>query len=419
MALRDMFAPFRSRNFRLFWFGQAVSLTGSWCTQTAVNWLVNVITGSLVLQGWFVFIQQIPNFLFAPFAGVLADRVDRMRFLIVAQVCGMIASCALASYAWWDGSSMRMLAALCLARGLVSAIEVPARQVMILRFVEEPSWLARAIALNSSLFNLARFVGPALAGWIYENGERFSGPARAGAFVCFALDALSFIPVIGALLSMRLSPEPPRAAARAHPLRELADGLRYAKSSAACRLLIPAAAALSLFGLSYSVMLPRLASAVYKGNAATYGALLASVAVGSLCGALGLAARRDTAGLERRIALGALVLSAGLAGMAFLPRMPVAFCFLALAGYGGVTAMAGTNTLLQHTVEESFRGRVIGLFHMSFSGMLPFGGLLAGYLSEHFGACAGLAFAAVASAAVGLRVAFGARSGPTHSARRG
>lgn len=408
MALRDILAPFRARNFRLFWFGQAVSLTGSWCTQTAVNWVVHVITGSLVMQGWFTFLQQIPNFLLAPFAGVVADRVDRMRFLLVAQVAGLLTSCALSAYAWFDGASVRTLALLCLARGLVSAIEVPARQVMIVRFIGDASLLARAIALNSSLFNLARFVGPALAGWIYQNGESLPGPARAGAFVCFALDALSFIPVIGALLAMRLPPEPARTAPRQHPLRELAAGVRYARANPTCRLLIPSAAALSLFGLSYAVMLPRLASEVYKGNAATYGALLSAVAVGSLIAALALAARRDTVGLERHIALGGACLGAGLAGMAFLPPLHVSWFFLALAGYGGVSAMASTNTLLQYTVDEAFRGRVVGLFHMSFSGMLPFGGLLAGYLAGHFGARVGLGFAAGASALIALRVARGA-----------
>lgn len=357
MALRDILAPFRARNFRLFWFGQAVSLTGSWCTQTAVNWVVHVITGSLVMQGWFTFLQQIPNFLLAPFAGVVADRVDRMRFLLVAQVAGLLTSCALSAYAWFDGASVRTLALLCLARGLVSAIEVPARQVMIVRFIGDASLLARAIALNSSLFNLARFVGPALAGWIYQNGESLPGPARA---------------------------------------------------NPTCRLLIPSAAALSLFGLSYAVMLPRLASEVYKGNAATYGALLSAVAVGSLIAALALAARRDTVGLERHIALGGACLGAGLAGMAFLPPLHVSWFFLALAGYGGVSAMASTNTLLQYTVDEAFRGRVVGLFHMSFSGMLPFGGLLAGYLAGHFGARVGLGFAAGASALIALRVARGA-----------
>ncbi len=402
--LPDMLAPFRARNFRLFWFGQAFSLTGSWCTQTAVNWLVYAITGSLVAQGWFSFLQQIPNFLFAPFAGVLADRVDRMRFLLVAQMAGLVSSCALACYAWFDGVSVGMLGALCLARGLVSSIEVPARQVMIVRFVENPALLARAIALNSSLFNLARFVGPAMAGWIYVNGERLSGPAAAGAFVCFALDALSFIPVIGALLAMRLAPEPERQVGKEPPLRELADGLRYARGNRTCRLLIPAAAALSLFGLSYAVLLPRLAREEYAGDASTYGALLSAVSVGSFVAALSLAARRDTRGLERRIALGAACLGAGLAGMSWLPPMHVAWFFLALSGYGGVSAMAGTNTLLQHTVDEAYRGRVIGLFHMSFSGMLPFGGLLAGYLAAHFGVRVGLLFAAAASLGVAWRV---------------
>ncbi len=402
--MREMLAPFRARNYRLFWFGQAVSLTGGWLTQTAVNWLVFSLSGSVVVQGWISFIQQVPTTFLAPFAGVWADRTDRRKFLVAAQVAGMAASCGLAGYAWFDGKTLPWLGVFCLVRGVVSAVEVPARQVMVIRFVEDPGLLGRAIALNSTLFNLTRSAGPALAGWLYVRGEALTGPAAGGAFLCFAADALSFVPVLCMLVKMRLAREPVSTVAKAHPLRELAEGVRYAGSHPVTRTLLPAMGALSLFGLSYNVLLPRLARVEFAGDSRTYGGLLAAMAFGAFVAAIALAARTSTRGLSRRIALGALCLAVALAGLSFIPVKPVAWALLALAGFGGVMAMAGTNTLLQTEVEERFRGRVIGLFHMSFAGMLPFGALLAGTLADYAGLTAALGLAAFVSALVAWRV---------------
>lgn len=403
-------APFRARNFLKFWVGQAVSLTGSWLTATAVNWHVYALTHSVVAQGWMSFTQQSPTTLLAPFAGVLADRVDRKKFLLGAQCAGMAASAGLTLFAVFDGSSLLVLGALCLARGVVSAAEVPARQVMVIRFVEDPALLSRAIALNSTLFNLTRFVGPAMAGWLYVRGESISGLAAGGAALCFFLDTLSFIPVIALIRGMRLPSEPgPESAARRHPLRELQEGVAYARSHEESRLLLPAMAALSLFGLSYSVLLPRLSAEEYAGDARTYGAFLAAMACGSLVAAVTLALVRDMRRLRARIATGALLLGVSLATLSFMPPRPWVYLVLACAGAGGVTAMAGTNTVLQGTVADRFRGRVLGLFHLAFSGMLPLGALFAGYLTHRFGLRVAMLGSAAAALAVASRVAFARR----------
>jgi MFS family permease len=404
VMLSDILAPFRARNYRLFWFGQAVSLTGGWLTQTAVNWLVFALSGSVVVQGWFSFLQQVPTTFLAPFAGVWADRTDRRRLLVATQLAGMASSCGLAGYAWFDGKTLPWLGVFCVVRGVVSAAEVPARQVMVIRFVEDPALLGRAIALNSTLFNLTRSVGPALAGWLYVHGETLSGPAAGGAFICFVADALSFVPVLWMLMTMRLTPEPVSTVPRQHPLRELAEGVRYARSHPVTRTLLPTMGALSLFGLSYSVLLPRLARVEFAGDSRTFGGLLAAMAFGAFLAAAALAMRTSTRGLSRRIAFGALCLSAALAGLSFIPPKPVAWALLALAGFGGVLAMAGTNTLLQTEVEERFRGRVIGLFHLSFSGMLPFGALLAGALADHAGLKFAMYLASFVSGLIAWRV---------------
>lgn len=402
--MREVFAPFHAKNFRRFWFAQLVSLTGSWLTQTAVSWHVYALSGSVLTQGRFSFLQQIPTTLIAPFAGVWADRTDRRKFLIASQLAGLAASCGLAGYAWFDGVGLGVLGALCVLRGAVSAVEVPARQVMVIRFVENPALLGRAIALNSTLFNLTRSIGPAIAGWLYVRGEIVSGPVAAGAFVCFVADALSFVPVLWMLFALRLPPEPPATAPREHPLRELGEGVRYARAHPVLRTLLPSVGALSLFSLSYAVVLPRLARVEFHGDSRTYGLLLACVAGGSLIAAMTLAGHSKSVVLHRRIAFGAASLGAALAGLCFLPPPVLALPLLGLAGFGGVYAMAGTNTLIQTVVEERFRGRVLGLFHLSFSGMMPFGALLCGFLTETFGMRIALACAAVVAIVVARRV---------------
>lgn len=401
---REVLAPFRAPNFLKFWLGQAVSLTGSWLTATAVNWHVFALTHSVVTQGWFTFVQQAPTTLLAPFAGVWADRVDRRRFLLLAQSAGMAASAGLTLFAWFDGRTLAILAVLCGLRGVVSAIEVPARQVMVIRFVRDASLLGRAIALNSTLFNLTRFVGPALAGWLYLSGEGLPGPVAGGAAVCFLLDTLSFVPVILLVRGMRLEPEPAAAGPRVGALAALRDGVAYARGHAEARVLLPAMAMLSLFGLSYAVLLPRLAAKEYAGNSRTYGWFLASVAVGSLVAALSLAMARDGRRMRGRIAIGAALLGVALGVLAFTPPAPAVYLVLACAGAGGVTAMAATNTVIQSTVDEAYRGRVLGLFHLCFSGMFPFGAPVCGHLTERLGLRGALLISAGAALLVGARV---------------
>lgn len=408
MSFARAFAPFRARNFLKFWIGQGISQCGNWFTATAVNWHVYALTRSVVAQGWMSFAQQSPTTFLAPLAGVLADRADRRNFLLGVQYAGMAASAGLTLFAVFDGVSLPVFGALCALRGVVSSAEVPARQVMMIRFVEDPALLGRAIALNSTLFNLTRFVAPALAGWLYVRGEAsLPGLAAGGAAVCFFLDTLTFVPLILLVRGMTLPAGDPVPAGsfRRAAVGELIEGVAYARRHPGMRLLLPAVAAFSMFGLSYTVMLPRIAAEDYAGDSRTYGGFLAAVASGALLAAVSLALVRDSRRLSGRIAFGALAMGAALATLAFTPPPPWVYPALAVAGLGGVTVMAGVNTLIQTSVEERFRGRALGLFHMCFSGMLPFGALFSGYMTDRFGLRAAMLFASFASLGVAARIA--------------
>jgi len=369
-----------SRNYRLFFSGQVVSLVGTWMTQTASMWLVYQLSSSAFMLGLIGFASLAPIFLLAPFAGVLADRVNRHRLLIATQVAALLQSATLAAFALTGTITVNHLLVLTLIQGFINAVDMPTRQALVVEFVDQREHLGSAIALNSALFNLARLVGPALGGFII---------AAYGAGVCYLIDAVSFLAVIGALLAMRLRPRA-RREGHSHPWQDLREGFHYTIRHTPIRSMIILVGAVSAVGFSGSVLTPVFARDVFQGDARTLGWLMAASGLGALSGALYLATRRGVRGLGLVITIGGALMGGGLIGFAQARVLPLALGCLSLVGMGGVLLMASSNTLVQTLVEDDKRGRVMSFFAMAFTGTMPLGNLMMGGLAGKLGAGAAL-----------------------------
>ncbi len=374
----------RHRNYRLFFGGQSISLIGTWMTRIATSWLVYRLTGSAWLLGLVGFAGQIPSFLLAPFAGVLVDRWNRHRLLVVTQILAMLQSAALAVLALTGVITVTHVLLLSLFQGLINSFDMPARQAFVVEMVESRADLANAIALNSSMVNAARLLGPSIGGGVI---------AAVGEGWCFALDAISYLAVIASLLLMRLAPRPPRAAEAEAPrvLPELREGLAYVARSAPIRSILLLLAIVSLVGMPYTVLMPIFASQILHGGPHTLGFLMAATGVGALAGAIYLASRSTVLGLGRLIAWMAALFGAGLIGFSLSRSLWLSLLLLLATGTGFMVQMAASNTVLQTLVEDDKRGRVMSFYMMAFMGTAPFGSLLAGGVAHRIGAPATLA----------------------------
>jgi MFS family permease len=366
----------RHRNFRLFFFGQGTSLIGTWLTRIATAWLVYRLTGSALLLGVVAFAGQIPTFFLAPFAGVWVDRTNRHRLLLLTQTLSMLQSGLLAYFTLTGNVTVRHIIALCVFQALVNAADMPARQAFVLQMVESRDDLPNAIALNSSMVNAARLLGPSIGGVLI---------AAVGEGWCFVIDSASYLGVIGSLLAMRVAP-PERIRDRKHPLHDLADGVRYAAGFRPIRAVLGLIAIVSLMGMPYTVLMPVFVGRVLHGSAHTLGWLMAASGFGALSGALYLASRSSVLGLGRLVALSAAGFGAALVAFSFSRTLLLGLPLLWLAGLCMMLQMAGSNTILQTIVDDDKRGRVMSFFAMAFFGMAPIGSLLAGSLAERIGA---------------------------------
>jgi MFS family permease len=366
----------RSPNYRLFFAGQLVSLIGTWMTRIAMSWLVYRLTGSAALLGVVGFASQIPAFLLGPIAGVWIDRWDRHRTVIWTQVLSMVQSLALAVLALAHIITVWEIVVLALMQGLVNAIDMPARQAFVIEMVDHREDLGNAIALNSSMVNGARLVGPAIAGVVV---------AAVGEGYCFLADGISYIAVIVSLLMMHIAVRP--APKQRRPvLPEIREGWRYVADSVPIRSILINLSLISLFGMPYATLMPIFASVVLKGGAHTLGFLMASSGVGALAGALSLAARKSVLGLGKRIVITTALFGAALIAFSFSRVLWISMLALPLAGFGMMQQMASSNTILQTIVEDEKRGRVMAFYSMAFQGMAPFGSLLAGSVAARLGA---------------------------------
>lgn len=366
----------RSRNYRLFFAGQGISLIGTWMTQLATVWVVYQLTHSAFMLGLVGFIGQIPSFFLAPFGGLIADRYNRRRLLVITQVLAMLQSLALAAFTLTGTINVWLLLGLGFVQGLINVVDAPVRQTFVKDMIERQEDLVSAIALNSSLVNGGRLIGPAIAGIVI---------ARIGAGYCFLIDGLSYIAVIAGLLLMRLKFQPPVIVSM-KPLQQIRAEFNYAFRSLPIRAILLLMSVFSLMVMSYSTLMPIFAINVLRGDAHTLGFLLAASGVGALLGGAYLSTRQSVLGLGKVIAVAPLLCGIGLIGFALSRAIWLSIPAMMLVGLGSILQISASNTVLQTIVEDDKRGRVMSLFTMSFLGMAPFGSLLSGSLASAIGA---------------------------------
>jgi MFS family permease len=364
------------RNFRLFFGGQSISLVGTWITRVATSWLVYRLTGSELLLGVAGFAGQIPTLIFTPFAGVLVDRHDRRRILIVTQTLSLLQSALLAFLTFRGIITVNQIIWLQVLQGVINSFDTPARQAFVSEMVEDRAHLPNAIALNSSMVNGSRIIGPSIGGVLI---------AGFGEAWCFTIDAISYVAVIASLMAMRVVPRERHREMEMHILEELQHGWNYVMRSVPIRSALLLVAIVSMAGTPYTVLMPAIAAQVLHGGPNTLGTLMMSVGVGALTGALYLAQRESVVGLGRLIMYAALVFGIGLIGFSFTTKLWTACIVLAIAGLGFMVQLAATNTLLQTIVEEKLRGRVMAYYTMAFFGTVPIGSLLGGLIADKYG----------------------------------
>ncbi len=363
------------RNYRLFFSGQTVSLVGTWITRIATSWLVYRLTGSVFLLGIVGFFGQIPTLILAPFAGVLVDRWDRHRLLVVTQFLSMLQSVALAVLTFARIITVPDILILQVVQGIINAFDTPARQAFVVEMVEDRADLPNAIALNSSMVNVSRVIGPSVAGLVI---------AAAGEAWCFTVDAISYLAVIASLLAMRIV-KIERTRAETRVWEELGDGFRYVAHFAPVRESLLLLALVGTMGVPYTVLMPAIASGVLHGGPHTLGYLMTASGIGALCGALYLASRTSVLGLGRAIAVATIAFGASLIAFSFSRSVWLSLFILPFVGGGMMVEMASTNTILQTIVDDQMRGRVMAFYTMSFLGTAPLGSLLAGFVADHIG----------------------------------
>jgi MFS family permease len=366
----------KHRNFRLFFCGQSVSLVGTWMTRLATSWLVYRLTGSTFLLGVIGFAGQIPTFLMAPVAGVWVDRWDRRRVLLVTQLLAALQSLILAGLALSGHITIWEIAFLSMFQGLINAFDMPARQSFLVQMVNGREDLGNAIALNSTMVNAARLLGPALAGITI---------AAVGEGWCFMIDGLSYFAVIASLLAMHVAAQPVNKST-ASMLAQLKEGWTYISNFAPIRTVLLLFVIISFMGIPYTVLMPVFATTVLHGGPHTLGFLLGAAGVGALVSALTLAARKSVRGLYRVIPAMAALFGVGLMAFSFSKNFWLSVVLMAVTGFGMMQLFAASNTVIQTIVEDDKRGRVMGYWTMAYMGASPFGSLLAGGLAPAIGA---------------------------------
>ncbi len=374
-ALRFRLGALAHRNFQLFFLGQGVSLVGTWMQSVALGWLVLELTNSPFLVGLNSALRSLGVLLFTLYAGIVVDRVDKRRLIVLTQLLQMVEGLILAALVWTHTVAVWQVMALAAFVGVVNAFDIPGRQAFMVDLVGKED-LVNAIALNSSLFNATRIVGPAIAGVII--GWR-------GVGLCFFLNGVSYIAVIWGLLAMRL-PKFVEAPSSESEWQRFRGGLQFILGDRRMSALVLQVAVLSLFGFPVLVMMPVFARDVLHTQAGGYGALMAAVGLGAMLGALALALVSDRVPKGRTLLGGGVAFSFFLSFFALSPWFSVSLVLLALTGCAMIVTTALTNTLIQTFVPDELRGRVMGFYAFMFVGMAPLGAFQAGWLSEHIGA---------------------------------
>lgn len=344
--------------------------------QIAMSWLIYSMTKSPLIMGVIMFTGFIPSLLVSPFAGVLIDRINKFRAMVLVQITFMLGAFAIAILTLAGVVHIWHLVVLSILMGITNAIDVPLRQSFVVQLVDDPTDLGNAISLNSSSFNLARLIGPAIAGLLI---------ASTGEGICFLINAISYIAVIWALLLMKIKAQPNKNNKKLAMISEFKEGLQYVLESAQIRTIIMYLGITCLIGMSYPVLMPVFVKEILHGEADILGFLMSASGIGALIGALYLAGRKTVEGLEKWICIASLLMAFGLMGLSFTSSILIAMCLTFFTGIGMVIIIAACNTMVQHLVDDDKRGRVMSIYTMAFMGTAPIGSLCGGAIAEKIG----------------------------------
>lgn len=392
-AANHLFRAFRHRNYRLFFTGQLVSLLGSWIATVASSWLVYRLTQSPFLLGLVAFAGQVPAFFLSPVAGTQVDRFDKRNLLKITQTLSMLESFAMAVLILTGQINVMWIVVLTAFQGAVNALDIPTRQAFVKDMLEEPADLPNAIALNSAMFNSARLVGPAIGGLLI---------AATNEGICFLIDGFSYLAVLASLFFMRTRSTGPFAQ-DVDLLRSMKEGFTYTIGLTPVREILFLIAALSLMGTSYMVVLPVIVHDLFHGDSKLLGLFMSCAGLGALTAALMLASRASVLGLGRLIGTAGVVLGAVLCLLAFSSSLPLSMILLFAAGFSFMTVSGSSNTIIQTIVADDKRGRVMSIYAMAFTGMMPIGSLLSGTIAGRAGVSTALAAGGAVCAIATLR----------------
>lgn len=374
-TLNNIFRGLKYKNYRYYFFGQGISMVGTWIQNIAMGWLVYRLTGSALLLGSVVFALQVPSLLITPFAGVLVDRFDRRKVLMISQVLPMITSFILAALVLSNTITVGLILTLAVVNGIILAFDTPFRQAFVPDMVTRPEDLGNAIALNSSQYNLARFIGPLIGGFLI---------VLIGEGWCFFINGLSFGASLVALMLIKTN-SISRNTSKAAVVAQLVEGIKYSWSFKPIRYLLRLVGLGGFFGLPFQALLPLFASDILKGDARMLGFLTGSLGAGALAGALYLAARKNMMQIPALAYRTALLFGVALAVFAVSPYQLLSMVALVFVGFGMIVFFNSTNTLVQSLADQDKRGRVVSLYTLSFLGVTPIGSLAAGAIADYIG----------------------------------
>lgn len=369
------FSAFKSRNYRLYFSGQSASLIGTWMQKTAVSWVVYNETHSEFMLGLTLFASMFPSFVFSFLGGVTSDRYDRYKLLLITQIASMVQAVLMTVLIYFNPQAVWGIIGLSALLGFINAFDVPARQSLVYEMINNKADLPNALALNSSMVNLSRLIGPGLAGLVLE---------QLGYDICFALNALSFVAVIASLLMMKLPPYTAKVSTQS-VIDDLKDGFTYLKQTPSISSILLTLAVMSLLVLPFATMIPVYAKDIFKGTAATFGVIDSMIGLGAFSGAIFLASLKPGRNLRKILAINTAIFGLGLIFFSHTTWYPLALLFATISGFGMMSQITISNTLIQTTVDTAMRGRIISFYAMAFFGMQPLGGLLIGSLSQWVG----------------------------------
>jgi MFS family permease len=375
-SLRSTFRALEHRNYRLYWTGQLVSLIGTWMQSVAQGWLMHRLTESALMLGLLGFMQFLPVLLLSLWAGVIVDSIDKRRLLLFTQFAFLIQAVLLAAAVSTGVVKPWMVLALAFVFGTINALDLPARQSFVVDLTGKQD-LSNAIALNSAAFNVARVVGPAIAGILL---------ATVGEAGCFWLNAVSYVAVIASIWRMDLAPRPGIRFVLRRAVKTMMEGVRYAKSVRPLRNLLTLLGVTAGLGFQYMILLPVYVRDILRADAKAYGILVSAFGLGSLISAAWMTRKQDRWALRRNIFIGLFSGAIGMGIFAWSRTLPLSVAMGFVAGFGLILYVATTNTLIQTTTEDRFRGRIMSLYTLMFVGTAPIGALISGAIAQRFGA---------------------------------